>query len=345
MAHLSITGFGSLELQLDGILLSGFRSQKVRALLAYLLLEPDRIHERAHISGLLWPDYSDEQAKTYLRHSIANLRKVIHDKAQNIAFLHITPSTICFNWNSDYWFDVETFEQKASIVGLQSTSFTTEAIHQLQQSIALYRAPLLNGFFLNDCAEFEQWLLFKRESLHYRVINTLYAVAGYYEQRKLYEQAHQYAWRLVELEPALEEAHRQLMRLLALTGQRTAALAQFEKCRTLLQQEMDVEPADETLALFRAIKDGIFATTTDVTGGISLAKPRTAPNNITPQPVPLVGRQQEIEQVSLLLQQTDCRLLTLIGPGGIGKTTLSLQIANAVRSFFPTGFILFRYTQ
>ncbi|MEZ4619988.1 MAG: bacterial transcriptional activator domain-containing protein [Caldilineaceae bacterium] len=188
---------------------------------------------------------------------------------------------------------------------------------------------------LNDCAEFEQWLLFKRESLHYRVINTLYAVAGYYEQRKLYEQAHQYAWRLVELEPALEEAHRQLMRLLASTGQRTAALAQFEKCRTLLQQEMDVEPADETLALFARSRTE-FLLPLQTLQGYQPSKATNCLNNITPQPVPLVGRQQEIEQVSLLLQQTDYRLLTLIGPGGIGKRRYRCKLPMQC-ALFPHG--------
>ena len=80
-------------------------------------------------------------------------------------------------------------------------------------------------------------------------------LADHHEGLGEYEQAQQYAWRLVELEPWQEEGHQQLMRMLALNGQRSAALAQYETCRRLLADELGVEPSAETTTLYQNIRD------------------------------------------------------------------------------------------
>jgi predicted ATPase len=124
----------------------------------------------------------------------------------------------------------------------------------------------------------------------------------------------QYATRQLELDPWREEAHRQLMRALALSGQRSAALAQYEACRRVLAKELGVEPAAETNALFEQIKVG------------ALTQPERR-HNLPAALTPLLGREQELAEIARLLEMPTCRLLTLIGPGGIGKTHLALQAA------------------
>jgi len=82
----------------------------------------------------------------------------------------------------------------------------------------------------------------------------------HYEQHGEYKQAIPFAYRQLELEPWLEEAHQQLMRLLALDSQRSTALAQFQTCRRILSNELGVEPSAETMRLYESIRDGGLGT-------------------------------------------------------------------------------------
>src|SRR5262245_8124948 len=101
-------------------------------------------------------------------------------------------------------------------------------------------------------------MLLKREWLRREALQALSALTIYQERHGNYAQAQVYAWRQVELDPAREVAHQQLMRVLALSGRRSEALAQFESCRRLLAEELGVEPSDETVALVEQIRTGAF---------------------------------------------------------------------------------------
>ena len=87
-------------------------------------------------------------------------------------------------------------------------------------------------------------------------MQALIQLANYYERRGDYAQTQRYASRQLELDPWREEAHRQLMRVLVLSGQRSAALAQYETCRRILARDLSVEPEAETTALYEQIRDG-----------------------------------------------------------------------------------------
>ena len=89
MARLAVRLLGPFEVTLDGKPVAGFRSDKVRALLAYLCVEPAGPHRRERLAGLLWPDLPEDSARTNLRHALANLRQVIGDQQ---ARLHFCPS-------------------------------------------------------------------------------------------------------------------------------------------------------------------------------------------------------------------------------------------------------------
>ena len=109
---------------------------------------------------------------------------------------------------------------------------------------------------LGDSAPFEEWALRQREHLHRRALDALTQLADYHERRGDDAHARRYAQRQLEFDPWREEAHRQLMRVLALGGQRSAALAQYETCRRILLSDLSVEPEAETTALYERIRDG-----------------------------------------------------------------------------------------
>ncbi|RMF29683.1 MAG: hypothetical protein D6759_13410 [Chloroflexi bacterium] len=175
----------------------------------------------------------------------------------------------------------------------------------------LYRGDFLAGFHVRGAPAFEEWLVIERERLQAQARLALYALAAHHVSQGEYASALHYTARLLALDPWREEVHRQMMWLLAHTGQPSAALAQYETCRRILAEELGVEPSAETVALYRRI--------------------RTARSihydNLPPQPTPFVGREQELTEIQRLLADPACRLLTLVGPGGIGKTRLALQAA------------------
>jgi len=139
------------------------------------------------------------------------------------------------------------------------------------------------------------------------------------------------ARRLLELEPLHEEAHRALMWFLATGGQRGAALAQFETCRYVLREEVGVEPSPATLALRDevALAGGFAGLDQPRAGG---GRPAAEPDGGMPRPLgALLGRGPELARLHELLDDPACRLVTLVGPGGIGKTRLAVEIAATRR--------------
>jgi len=221
MAHLSLSLLGSFQATLAGKPITTFESNKGRALLAYLAVEADRPHPRESLVGLLWPELPEQAARNNLRHTLATLRRTIADREADPSFLIVTRETIQFNGDSDSWLDVRAFAELIEIDEANPTS-----IPHLSEAVDLYRGTFLEGFSLKDSAPFDDWLLLTRERLQRWALAGLHRLADYYQQRGEYEPACRYAWRQVELEPWQEEAHQQLMLLLALKGQRTEALAQ-----------------------------------------------------------------------------------------------------------------------
>lgn len=251
MAELSICLFGPFEVALEGVLVTGFASDKVRALLAYLAVESDRPHRREALAGLLWPDYPESSARASLRRALANLRTVIGDRQASPPFLSIYRQTVQFNCVGDAWCDVTAF-----IHALEAARSSPQAIHHLEEATELYRGSFLEGFSLGDSVAFEEWLLLTREQLRRRALAALRRLAAHHGAQGEYGQALPYARRQVELEPWHEEAQRQLMRLLVLSGQRGLAVAQYEACRRTLADQLGVEPAAETTQLYEQIRDG-----------------------------------------------------------------------------------------
>ena len=113
----------------------------------------------------------------------------------------------------------------------------------------------MHGVFTAESEPFAEWALLKREPLRAQAMLMLHQLTNYHLQRRRYAIAEQYARQQLTLAPWEEMAHRQLMRVLALTDRRAAALAQYATCQRILQDELGVEPETETLALYQQIRD------------------------------------------------------------------------------------------
>jgi non-specific serine/threonine protein kinase len=204
----------------------------------------------------------------------------------------------------------------------------------LEAAVALYTDDFMAGFSLKDCREYDEWQFFQREELRTGLTNALIQLSSHYGEAGEYETALRYAWRWLELDGLNEAAHRKLMVLYAQNGQRTAAFRQYRECVRILDTELDVAPGPETDRIYQHIQAGEL-------GGSKEELPtkpwfdRTARYNLPAELSSFIGRQEQIEQVEN--QVGTQRLVTLVGPGGVGKTRLALQAARALLPDFANG--------
>lgn len=344
MPHLALTCLGAIQVHLDGTALTNFHSVKVQGLLAYLALEATRPPPtRETLMALFWTDDAPQSAQRSLRQALYALRRTLgdSDNATHEPFLLVTRQTIQFNPRSQVTLDVTTFLQQVQQ-------------GHLAQAAALYRADLLTGM-TTDCAPFEEWLRGTREYLHNLALNALDQLTQQRLAASDYAGAVPYARRQLTLEPWREEAHRQAMTALALSGDRSAALAQYETCRRILTAELGVETDEETTQLYEQIRAGklrgqraappLTAHSLEITsepnvGEETVVRPtmsQAVRHNLPSQPTPFIGRQADLAQIITRLNDQGCRLLTIVGPGGMGKTRLALQTAQTI---LDVGFTL-----
>jgi predicted ATPase len=324
MPRLSLSFLGDYRVALDERPVSELAYDKVRALLAYLAVEADRPHRREALAGLLWPDSPEAAARRNLSQALYKLRQAIADLSADPPYLLVTTYSVQFNPESDYQLDVASFAAGVAVRDLATQ----------EQAARLYRGPFLQGFLLADSEAFEEWTLVQRESLHRQALEALGRLAEHSLAQGATPAALRWAERQLQLDPWREEAHRQLMRALALSGRRSDALAQYETCRKLLADELGVAPGAETQALYQQIKEG------GLTGSAALAGPASAVAPLVHLPSPLtlfVGRERELAELDRLLAQTETRLVTLTGPGGMGKTRLAISAAQRQAERQPHG--------
>ena len=265
MAHLAISLLGPLQVILDGEPVTEFESDKVRALLVFLAVESDRPHRREALVGLFWPEQTERSARHNLSQALFNLRRAIGDHAAAHAergtppFLLVTHQTIQFNSNSDHSLDTTVFGALLDACEEHHHSRLATCglcMARLQEAVVLYQGDFFEGFSLGDSPAFEEWSVLQREWAHLLAVNALHLLARCHEQLGELEQALRHTWRQLELDPWRERAHRQLMRLLALSGMRSAAMRQYRVCIRVLEEELGVPPSEETTALYQRIRSG-----------------------------------------------------------------------------------------
>jgi len=334
MARLSLSLLGPPRITLDEVPVTAFESDKVRALLMYLALEADRPHRREALAEVLWLDQPARTARHRLSQALFNLRQAVADHTADPPFLLITHESLQFNCASDHWLDTAAFERLLATSDShphRRRATCARCVQRLAEAVDLYRGDLLTQFSLADSVAFDEWLLLQRERLRQMALGALGDLINYHERRSEHEAARRFALRQLELDSWCEATYRRLMRLLARTGQRNAALALYERCRQVLSDELGVDPEDETTALYATIRDQTEASPRSAPGSIASA------HSLPAQTTPFIGRERELATIARLLADPTCRLITIVGPGGIGKTRLAVQAATEHLESFADG--------
>ena len=239
---LSLSCLGTFTVQHGEQIISHFRSTNVQGLLVYLAMQAERPFPRDVLATLFWPDQPDSTARKNLRQTLYQLRQLLDDNDEKESpFLLTTHRTIQFNPASDYTLDVQQF-----LAALDEGDLATAVSH--------YTADLLPGFTC-DSLEFEEWLRGERERLNRLALEAMSTLTARHLRNGRIPEAQTLAQRQLTLEPWSETAHQQLMEALALAGNRTAALAQFEQCRAILDEELGISPSPETTALAERIQN------------------------------------------------------------------------------------------
>ncbi|MCB0211403.1 MAG: tetratricopeptide repeat protein, partial [Anaerolineae bacterium] len=338
MVNLSIQLLGPLHVSQNGTPVSSLATTKMQALLAYLAAEAHQTHSRSLLANLLWPDQPERTALHNLRQALNSLRQAIDDRHAEPSFLLITRQTLQFNRDSHCWLDCLEFTKLLRAVNSPDLP-PDEMVEAMQQAITLYQGDFLSGLSVPDSDVFESWLITNREYYQREAANILERLSTYFETLDEHEAAISYTRRLIEVTPWHESAHQRLMRCLAITGRRNAALAHYETCRRILVEELAVEPMPETTALFEAIRSDQWPTPNHQKSAVAIRLEPTTPvtHHLPAQLTSFVGREAELSQLADYLIDPACRLFTLVGPGGIGKTRLALQAAEQHRRGFADG--------
>jgi DNA-binding SARP family transcriptional activator len=253
MTRLSVHLFGHFYAELDDRPVRGFKTEKDRILLAYLLVEKAYPKRRESLSELLWPERPQGAALANLRHTLSILRQGLQDHQEDPPFLIIRRRSLQINPAADIWTDVEQFEQL-----LQDRQSPAQTADRLEKAVCCYSCDFLEGTSGQFSRELSLWIYAQRARLYQELILALGQLTRFYGAKREFGKALQFGYRKVGLEPCDESANNLLITLLAQDGQRSAALAHYETYRLILMEEMGAVPSRTTARLIELVRTGMI---------------------------------------------------------------------------------------
>jgi predicted ATPase/DNA-binding SARP family transcriptional activator len=305
---LEIFTLGNLCIRLKGEMINDISLRKAEALLVYLAVN-NRPIQRSVLAGLLWPEYSQTKALTSLRSALAALNRKISD------YLDITRESVQISHKYPYYMDVHALEQDLSE-------------GQIDAALERYTGDFLASFHVLDSTPFEDWQLAEQTRIRDALIRGLHESILLAITTRDINDGLKLAHKLLDLDAYDEIAHQGCILFHALSGDRAAALTHYQKCVEILDVELNIQPLDSTQNLYRLVSKGEEPNLTDL--GVhkhNLPRPTTS----------FVGRKIELFQINNKLKDPLCRLITLVGPGGIGKTRLAIEAGRLASGAFPDG--------
>lgn len=307
---------GNPSLEFDGQPVR-LETRKGLAMLIYLRMAG---HDcpRESLQTLFWPEYDQKHAQANLRRTLASLNKSLRK-----GIIEADRERVGIKDPSNIWLDVAKFLEKLASRKSHphpQDEICVECRIALDEAIQLYQGDFLEGFNLNDCSEFDEWQFLQRETLRQELGLALQKITEALASRSQWKEAINHAHRWVSLDRLNEPACRTLMDLYARSGQRAAALHQYEELRSLLKEQLNQEPEHETHQLYEQIwgrEEAIrVSESPESTRSFPLLKTKlyipSPPGNRVIRSG-LIGRLGEAERKALTI---------ISAPAGFGKTTL-----------------------
>ncbi len=302
-----------------------WKGRKGRTLLLVLLNASGHQVHREQLLDLLWPDLDLSAGNNALYKTLHSLRRTLEpdiERGRGSRYIETRGETVGIAAGAPVWTDVDQFH---TLVTQAESSDPETSRHMLRRALDLHR-----GLYLAD-EPYADWPIGRRETLRTEREQAVFALAAMDRDAGDPLSTVPYLEALLTTDPIVEPIHRALMQAYAAGGQRELALRQYERCREMLDRELGDEPEADTSYLAQTIRDQAPAESADLT---------IVPSNqgfLPALPSRTVGRDEEIERLGVLLLQPEIRLVTIVGPGGVGKTRLATDAAHRIRGHFPEG--------
>lgn len=307
-----------------------FRSRKELALLCYLAVEGGA-HTRDRLTELLWPGGGEKRGRAALRNALSGLRRAIAEEERG-DYLEVEGERISLN-ASRVELDLRVVETVLgeSSGGSRANGGRGDPLARLQAAVERYRGAFMEGFYLDDAPEFEEWADVERQVWRRRAGTLCDRLAGRLTEAGEFAAAAEAVWRWVSLDPLNEAARLRLMEARAAAGDRAGALEAYEDYRAALSRTLQAEPGPE----IEALADRLRAAETPGSRSVrpagdrpGLARrfhPLRAAGPSVSLESPFVGRSEEFAALVAEYRAAaagETRAVTVVGESGIGKTRL-----------------------
>jgi DNA-binding SARP family transcriptional activator len=269
---------------------------------------------REQLCFLFWPDVPEALARRNLTVQLAHLR-------------HALPAAeVLVSGRGQVGLDPA--RVRSDVVAFERLSRAHSAVESLQQAVDLYRGPFLAGISLSSSAEFETWAVQERSRLERQYLEALSTLIAAHAVQGAHQAAIACAQRYLAADELAEDVHRQLIELYAASGDRAAAVHQFERCASILERELGVDPLPETQAAYRAVLEDAHQLT-----GPQIPEPACSIGSCLT--IPLVGRDEALQRLGQAFARARTGhggVILIEGEPGIGKSRLLSEFATRVRN-------------
>ncbi len=322
MEPLQIHLFGGFLLTRGGVSLPPIASRAGRSLFAHLVMSRDRPLQRDLLAGTFWPDLPEGRARRRLSHTLWQIQDVVN--TDSVSHLDVTADTLSFKVSTPYWLDVEEFDRNYEgpvRSGTDKRHHDRLEADRLRRVVDLYRGDFLAGYF-------DDWVLIEQDHYRQRYLTALGRLVDATKANGAYVDALAFARRLTHHDPLNEEAHREVMRLSYLLGRTTDAIEQYERCVSVLEDELGAKPSAPTVEIYEKI-------VRERNSGIRpLREEETAVLQGRRADSPFVGREEErrvlVDSLERVLAGSGGVAL-VEGEPGVGKTRLAIEGAEDAR--------------